>query len=77
VVCVAALATEISRNSPLAFDTCVSLSVRLSGTADVIFHYLGHAHFYPSSHKLNSLSVGFEVPTAVVMKSTIFWDITP
>jgi hypothetical protein len=27
--------------------------------------------------KLRKISVGFEVLTAVVMKSTIFWDITP
>jgi hypothetical protein len=27
--------------------------------------------------KIQNISVGFEILTAVVMKSTIFWDITP
>jgi hypothetical protein len=29
------------------------------------------------AYKTISIFVGFEVLTAVVMKSTIFWDITP
>jgi hypothetical protein len=37
----------------------------------------GNIHFVGSEYTSNSLFAGFEVLTAVVMKSTVLWDITP
>jgi hypothetical protein len=42
-----------------------------------IFSYISMTCPQPSTYDLNPYCVGFGVLTAVVMKSTILWDIVP
>jgi hypothetical protein len=44
--------------------TCISLHVTILET-------------FTGNYKCKQMSLGFEVLTAVVMKSSVFWDITP
>jgi hypothetical protein len=48
--------------------------------ANEVLHQIGEEYFLETllfSFEIITIYVGFEVLTAVVMKSTVFWDMTP
>jgi hypothetical protein len=73
-------------SNELAMTCCKALSQNLSGTTEEKHEMSYHTRSSGTDSNPGSIEyerevlntcVGFEVITAVVMKSTIFWDMTP